>query len=161
MRLVVLAVGVWMIFEGRLTIGGLVAFMGVMGEVLGPVGSLTGVGQQLQASTGALARVNEILEAELDVPDPADAPAMAPLSAEIRFDSTGSITVTLGTHSHGQGHETTFAQVVADLLGLEPSDVKVRYGDTDLIEHGTGSFGSRSAVACIGTTPGRPVRRLR
>lgn len=86
LRLVVLAVGVWMIFDGRLTIGGLVAFMGVMGEVLGPVGSLTSVGQQLQASTGALARVNEILEAELDVPDAVDAPPLAPLSSEIRFD---------------------------------------------------------------------------
>lgn len=68
-------------------------------------------------------------------------------SAEIRFDSTGSVTVTIGTHSHGQGHETSFAQIVADLLGLEPEHVKVRYGDTELIEHGTGSFGSRSAVA--------------
>lgn len=86
LRLVVLAVGVWMIFEGRLTIGGLVAFMGVMGEVLGPVGSLTGVGQQLQASTGALARVNEVLEADLDVPDADDAPPLARFGSEIRFD---------------------------------------------------------------------------
>jgi carbon-monoxide dehydrogenase large subunit len=76
-------------------------------------------------------------------------PVVGPLpeSAEIRFDSTGSLTVTVGTHSHGQGHETTFPQIVADLLGVDPSDVKLRYGDTDLIEHGTGSFGSRSAVA--------------
>jgi carbon-monoxide dehydrogenase large subunit len=70
-----------------------------------------------------------------------------PESAEIRFDATGSVTVTVGTHSHGQGHEITFAQIVADLLGLEPQDVRVRYGDTDLIEHGTGTFGSRSVVA--------------
>ncbi|MBN8921033.1 MAG: xanthine dehydrogenase family protein, partial [Rhizobiales bacterium] len=52
-------------------------------------------------------------------------PITGPLSesAEIRFDSTGSATVTMGTHSHGQGHETTFAQVVADLLGLETADI--------------------------------------
>ncbi|HET9903094.1 MAG TPA: xanthine dehydrogenase family protein molybdopterin-binding subunit [Xanthobacteraceae bacterium] len=76
-------------------------------------------------------------------------PVTGPLSesAEIRFDSTGSVTVTVGTHSHGQGHETSFAQVVADLIGVDPADVRLRYGDTDLIEHGTGSFGSRSAVA--------------
>jgi aerobic carbon-monoxide dehydrogenase large subunit len=70
-----------------------------------------------------------------------------PESAEIRFDSTGSLTVTVGTHSHGQGHEITFAQIVADLLGLEPRRIKIRYGDTDQIEHGTGTFGSRSVVA--------------
>jgi carbon-monoxide dehydrogenase large subunit len=70
-----------------------------------------------------------------------------PESADIRFDSTGSVTVTVGTHSHGQGHEITFAQIVADALGLQPSQVKVRFGDTDGIEFGTGTFGSRSVVA--------------
>lgn len=76
-------------------------------------------------------------------------PAGAPWaeSGEVRFDSTGSVTLTLGLHSHGQGHAITFAQVLADQLGLEPRDIRVRYGDTDQIEHGTGSFGSRSAVA--------------
>jgi aerobic carbon-monoxide dehydrogenase large subunit len=70
-----------------------------------------------------------------------------PESADIRFDSTGSVTVTVGTHSHGQGHEITFAQIVADALGLQPDQVKVRFGDTDGIEFGTGTFGSRSVVA--------------
>jgi carbon-monoxide dehydrogenase large subunit len=76
-------------------------------------------------------------------------PAGAPWteSGEVRFDSTGSVTLTLGTHSHGQGHAITFAQVLADQLGLSPQDILVRFGDTDMIEHGTGSFGSRSAVA--------------
>ena len=68
-------------------------------------------------------------------------------SSEVRFDSTGSVTLTLGLHSHGQGHAITFAQVLADQLGLQPGDIRVRYGDTDQIEHGIGSFGSRSAVA--------------
>ena len=68
-------------------------------------------------------------------------------SADIRFDATGSVTVTVGTHSHGQGHEITFAQIAADLLGLEPQQIRIRYGDTDLIEHGTGTFGSRSVVS--------------
>lgn len=72
-------------------------------------------------------------------------------SAEISFDSTGGATVTLGTHSQGQGHEITFAQIVADMLGLTPDDVQVRYGDTALLPHGTGSFGSRSVVAAAVT----------
>ena len=74
------------------------------------------------------------------------APAPNPESAEIKFDSAGGVTVSMGTHSHGQGHEISFAQVVADLLGLDPSDVKVRYGDTDTMEFGVGTFGSRSMI---------------
>jgi carbon-monoxide dehydrogenase large subunit len=68
-------------------------------------------------------------------------------SADVSFDSTGSVTVTLGTHSQGQGHQVTFAQIAADLLGLEVEDVRVRCGDTEQIEHGLGTFGSRSVAA--------------
>ena len=68
-------------------------------------------------------------------------------SAEVSFDSTGSVTVTLGTQSQGQGHEITFAQIVADMLGMAPQDIRVRSGDTALAAHGTGAFGSRSVVA--------------
>jgi carbon-monoxide dehydrogenase large subunit len=76
-------------------------------------------------------------------------PVNAPLteSAEIRFDATGSATVTVGSHSHGQGHEITFRQIVGDLLGLGLDDIGVRCGDTALIEHGSGTFGSRSVIA--------------
>ncbi|MGD9921233.1 MAG: xanthine dehydrogenase family protein molybdopterin-binding subunit [Pseudorhodoplanes sp.] len=74
------------------------------------------------------------------------APAPMPESAEIKFDQTGGVTVSMGTHSHGQGHEITFAQIVADFLGLEIGDVRVRYGDTDVVEFGTGTFGSRSVI---------------
>jgi len=74
------------------------------------------------------------------------APAPNPESAEIKFDQTGGVTVSMGTHSHGQGHEITFAQIVADFLGLDIGDVRVRYGDTDGIEFGTGTFGSRSVI---------------
>jgi carbon-monoxide dehydrogenase large subunit len=68
-------------------------------------------------------------------------------SGAIHFESTGTATVTLGVHSQGQGHAVTFAQIAADLLGLDPSDIRVRFGDTEQIEHGTGTFGSRSVVA--------------
>ena len=74
------------------------------------------------------------------------APAPLPESAEIRFDATGAVTLFMGTHSHGQGHEITFAQIAADMLGIEPPDIRVRYGDTDMVEFGTGTFGSRSII---------------
>ena len=64
--------------------------------------------------------------------------------ANVRVNPTGSITVFTGTHSHGQGHETTFAQVVADQLGVPVSQVDVVHGDTARIPFGMGTYGSRS-----------------
>jgi aerobic carbon-monoxide dehydrogenase large subunit len=69
--------------------------------------------------------------------------------AEIRFDATGTLTLLMGTHDHGQGHGTTFKQVLNERLGVEPDKVRFRYGDTDEVLTGTGTFGSRSA-ACGG-----------
>jgi carbon-monoxide dehydrogenase large subunit len=65
-------------------------------------------------------------------------------SAEIRFNATGSVTVFSGSHSHGQGHETAFAQVVAEKLGVPFENVDVVQGDTDKATMGMGTFGSRS-----------------
>ncbi len=67
--------------------------------------------------------------------------------AEIRFDPTGSVTVLVGSHDHGQGHQTAFRQIVADKLGVDPKRIAFKWGDTDQIAIGTGTFGSRSAVA--------------
>jgi carbon-monoxide dehydrogenase large subunit len=67
--------------------------------------------------------------------------------AELRFDPTGSITVLVGSHDHGQGHQTAFRQIVADKLGIDPKRINFKWGDTDAIAIGTGTFGSRSAVA--------------
>ncbi len=64
--------------------------------------------------------------------------------AEVRFDTAGGCTLILGTHNHGQGHETTFRQLAHEFLGLDPSKVQVRFGDTDAVAHGRGTFGSRS-----------------
>ncbi len=66
--------------------------------------------------------------------------------AHVRMDASGDVTVTSGTCGHGQGHETTFAQLVADRLGISPDRVKLRQGDTDLSSFGWGTFGSRSLV---------------
>lgn len=66
--------------------------------------------------------------------------------SHVRMDPSGDVTVTSGTCGHGQGHETTFAQIVADRLGIHPDRVKLRQGDTDLTSYGWGTFGSRSLV---------------
>jgi carbon-monoxide dehydrogenase large subunit len=67
-------------------------------------------------------------------------------TALVRMDPTGEVIVTTGTCGHGQGHETTFAQIVADRLGVHPDQVKLRQGDTDLASYGWGTWGSRSIV---------------
>lgn len=67
-------------------------------------------------------------------------------TSRVWMDPNGHVIVTTGTASHGQGHETAFAQIAADALGLTPDDIDVRQGDTDLTTYGWGTFGSRSAV---------------
>jgi carbon-monoxide dehydrogenase large subunit len=67
-------------------------------------------------------------------------------TALVRMDPTGEVIVTTGTCGHGQGHETTFAQIVADRLGVHPDQVKLKQGDTDLASYGWGTWGSRSVV---------------
>ncbi|WP_427915410.1 xanthine dehydrogenase family protein molybdopterin-binding subunit [Ramlibacter sp. MMS24-I3-19] len=63
---------------------------------------------------------------------------------EVRVHPTGSVTVFTGSHSHGQGHETTFAQVVAARLGIPVENVDVVHGDTGRVPFGMGTYGSRS-----------------
>ena len=69
-------------------------------------------------------------------------------SGEVRVHPTGQVSVFTGSHTHGQGHETTFAQVAADELGVPLESVEVVHGDTGRINFGMGSYGSRSA--CVG-----------
>ena len=65
-------------------------------------------------------------------------------SSMVRVHPTGSVTVVVGTHAHGQGHDTTFAQIVADALGVAYESVNIRHGDTDESPFGYGTYGSRS-----------------
>jgi carbon-monoxide dehydrogenase large subunit len=65
-------------------------------------------------------------------------------SAQVRFNPTGGVTVFTGTHSHGQGHETAFAQLVTERLGVPVEQVEVVHGDTDKGQFGMGTYGSRS-----------------
>lgn len=65
--------------------------------------------------------------------------------AEIRFDAAGGVVLLTGAMDHGQGHATTFKQVLSDKLGIDAELVRYRYGDSDLVTMGIGTFGSRSA----------------
>src|SRR5437879_11773843 len=65
-------------------------------------------------------------------------------AGEVRVHPTGKVTVFTGSHSHGQGHETTFGQVVADRLGIPMEDIDIVHGDTGKILFGMGTYGSAS-----------------
>ena len=65
---------------------------------------------------------------------------------EIRFDPQGMVTVVAGTHSHGQGHATTYAQLVSEWLGIPFENVRLVQGDTDAVAFGRGTYASRSAM---------------
>ncbi len=67
-------------------------------------------------------------------------------SAEVRVNAVGTIEILTGSHSHGQGHETTFAQVVADRFDLPLDGISVVHGDTDKVQMGMGTYGSRSGA---------------
>jgi aerobic carbon-monoxide dehydrogenase large subunit len=73
-------------------------------------------------------------------------------SAELRLHPTGKAILKLGVKSQGQGHETTFAQIVAGELGIPAEDVEVREGDTDNTPFGLGTYGSRSTPVCGAAT---------
>ena len=79
-------------------------------------------------------------------------------AGEVRVHPTGKVTVFTGSHSHGQGHETTFAQVVADKLGIAIDDVDIQHGDTGKVLFGMGTYGSRS-IAVGGTRSSRRSTR--
>lgn len=72
-------------------------------------------------------------------------------SAEVRVHPMGGIEVLTGAHSHGQGHQTTFAQVVSDRFGVPMESISVVEGDTDRIQAGTGTYGSRASVGMSAT----------
>jgi carbon-monoxide dehydrogenase large subunit len=81
-------------------------------------------------------------------------------AATIRFDPAGKVTAVFGVASHGQGLETTLAQIVADEVGVPIEDVRVLHGDTEISPYGTGTYASRSLVLAGGAAilAGRAVR---
>src|SRR5690606_11175063 len=84
----------------------------------------------------------------------------------IRFAADGGATVLVGTKSHGRGHETLIAQLMADRFGLAPDRVRIVSGDTDLRPEGLGSFASRTTAAAttvltaVADRPSEKARRL-
>jgi carbon-monoxide dehydrogenase large subunit len=81
-------------------------------------------------------------------------------SATVRIEPTGKINVLTGSSPHGQGQETTFAQIAADMLGVTPDDVHIVHGDTSIVPYGIGTFGSR-ATAVGGSAMYRALEKLR
>src|SRR5256712_6107800 len=81
-------------------------------------------------------------------------------SGTVRVEPTGKVTVLTGASPHGQGEETTFAQLIADELGIDPQDVSVVHGDTMAVPHGIGTFGSR-ATAVGGTAAYMAAQKLK
>jgi len=63
---------------------------------------------------------------------------------QVRINPTGTVTVLTGSHTHGQGHETVYAQIVADTLGVDFDAIEIVHGDTDRVAYGIGTYGSRS-----------------
>jgi aerobic carbon-monoxide dehydrogenase large subunit len=80
-------------------------------------------------------------------------------SAIVRVHSDGNVTVLAGSHSHGQGHDITFAQIAADQLGVDIDDIRVIEGDTDRIPFGNGTWGARS-TSVAGTAVFRGCDRI-
>ena len=87
-------------------------------------------------------------------PSPAT-PAGGWESATVKIEPSGKVTVLTGTSPHGQGEETTFAQIAADELGVDIDDVMVLHGDTAIVQYGIGTFGSRGDG---GRRPGAVLR---
>src|SRR5712692_11319877 len=81
-------------------------------------------------------------------------------SGTVRVEPTGKVTVLTGASPHGQGQETTFAQLIADELGIDPDDVSVVHGDTMAVPYGIGTFGSR-ATAVGGTAAYLATQKLK
>jgi carbon-monoxide dehydrogenase large subunit len=69
-------------------------------------------------------------------------------AATVRVNATGSISVMVGAHSHGQGHETSFPQVISEMIGIPEDQIDIVHGDTSKIPFGMGTYGSRSLAVC-------------
>jgi carbon-monoxide dehydrogenase large subunit len=84
--------------------------------------------------------------------------------AEIRFDRSGTVTLVTGAVNQGQGHETTFKQIICDRLGLDPADIQYLQGDTDQVFFGEGTGGSRSATlggSAVDAAAGKVIEKAR
>ena len=81
-------------------------------------------------------------------------------SCEIRVHPTGKVLARIGVQTQGQGHETTFAQIIAEELGFPVADIKIEYGDTDTAPYGLGTYASRSTPVA-GAATAMAARKIR
>ena len=75
----------------------------------------------------------------------------------LRFDPSGMLTILAGTHSHGQGHDTVYAQMVHEWLGVPFDNIRFVQGDTDAVPIGRGSYGSRSIMSAATRSSAPPT----
>lgn len=107
--------------------------------------------QKSETAAGCLVGIGVSTYVEICALGPSAAmPAGGWESATVRIEPTGKVTVMTGASPHGQGQETSFAQITADMLGVDLNDVYVIHGDTGIVQYGIGTFGSR-ATAVGGT----------
>lgn len=107
--------------------------------------------QKSETAAGRLVGIGVSTYVEICALGPSAAmPAGGWESATVRIEPTGKVTVMTGASPHGQGQETSFAQITADMLGVDLNDVYVIHGDTGIVQYGIGTFGSR-ATAVGGT----------
>ena len=117
--------------------------------------------QKLARERGRLVGIGVSTYVEICALGPSQAmPAGGWESATVRIEPTGKVTVLTGASPHGQGQETSFAQLAADELGVDLKDVTVIHGDTSVVQYGIGTFGSR-ATAVGGTAVYVAIERLK
>jgi carbon-monoxide dehydrogenase large subunit len=117
--------------------------------------------QQTARAEGRLVGIGISTYVEICALGPSQAmPAGGWESATVRIEPTGKVTVLTGASPHGQGQETSFAQIAADELGVDINDVTVIHGDTGVVQYGIGTFGSR-ATAVGGTAVFVAIQKLK
>jgi len=161
LRIVVMGTGAWLIVNGNLTPGAFVAFISLMGQVLAPVTVLTTVGQQIQESGGALARINEVLEAVPAVADRPGAVELTPLRSDIRLNGVGfgytpdrrilhdvDLTITAGSKVAFVGPSGAGKSSVMQLLSrfYDPDEGSVTYDGVDLRDVSLASLRSQLGI---------------
>lgn len=118
-------------------------------------------GQAAARKKGRLVGIGVSSYVEICAMGPSSAmPAGGWESGTVRIEPTGKVKVLTGSSPHGQGQETSFAQIAADMLGLTPDDVLIVHGDTSQVPYGIGTFGSR-ATAVGGTAMYKSLEKLR
>jgi len=161
LRLAVLGYGAWLIVNGNFTLGGLVAFLGIMGEVLSPVTVLTGIGQTVQSATGALYRINEVLDETPELDESANLPALPPLGREITISGVGfsytaerqvlsgvSAVIPAGVRAAFVGPSGSGKSTILQLLMrlYDPDEGRVYFDGYDLTQVTAGSLRSQIGV---------------